>query len=60
MRRWWKEFWFPTVVVMLGSWVGASALEARAYNRATGANVSTVDAMFIQLRVMAPTHKAAV
>lgn len=32
-------------------WVAASYFEARAYNRVTGASVSTFDAMFIELRV---------
>ena len=41
------------VVVLLGlyliAWVGMSHQEAAAYNRLTGANVSTWDAMWIQL-----------
>ena len=32
-------------------WIGMSAMEARAFNRATGRDVSTWDAMWIQLRV---------
>lgn len=32
-------------------WVIESAMEARAYNRVTGQNVSTWDAMWIELRV---------
>lgn len=40
-----------SLVAVGGVWWSLSWLEARAYNRATGANVSTVDAMFIQLRV---------
>ena len=34
-----------------GGWIFKSYMEARAFNRVTGKNVSTVDAMFIQLRV---------
>ena len=43
------------VVGFIGSvWVVMSFFEARAYNKVTGAQVSTYDAMFIQLRVQAP------
>lgn len=38
-------------VFSVGLWACASYFEARAFNRVTGKNVSTVDAMFIQLRV---------
>jgi len=38
--------------VCLGiGWVGYSYCEARAYNNITGANVKTLDAMFVELRV---------
>lgn len=33
------------------SWVGGSYMEARAYERVTGQHVSTLDAMFLDLRV---------
>lgn len=36
-----------------GIWVGRSHFEARAYNHVTGKNVSTWDAMFLDLRVQA-------
>ena len=36
---------------VFGIWYGASALEARSYNRITGKNVSAWDAMFVELRV---------
>jgi len=45
-----------TCLLIFGGWFGASYFEARAYNRATGAEVSTWDAMFIQLRVMTPAR----
>jgi len=47
------------VVIPLGLWVGFSALEANAYNKATNSNVSTWQAMFIELRVQGdtPTNK---
>lgn len=34
-------------------WVFSSKMEAQAYNRQTGANVSTWDAMWVELRVQA-------
>lgn len=40
--------------VLLGSpawWVFSSAMEARAYNRLTGAHATTWDAMWVNLRV---------
>jgi hypothetical protein len=37
--------------IPMGSWVVQSFFEARAFNNATGANVSTWDAMWIELRV---------
>lgn len=44
---------FLLFIFVLGPavWVGASYFEARAYNKVTGKNVSTFDAMFIGLRV---------
>lgn len=36
---------------VLGVWVFRSALEARAFNAVTGKNVSTWQAMWIELRV---------
>jgi hypothetical protein len=39
------------VGVAAAVWVVASHFEARAFNRATGADVSTWDAMFVELRV---------
>jgi hypothetical protein len=43
--------------IYVAAWAALSAKEAEAYNRVTGANVSTWDAMFIDLRVVA-TPKA--
>ncbi len=37
--------------IFMAIWVGHSAQEARSYNRVTGANVTTWDAMWLQLRV---------
>lgn len=46
------------VVVGLPSfWVIASALEARAYNRLTGAHATTWDAMWVELRVQGEPKK---
>lgn len=39
------------LLIMIGVWVGASYFEARAYNKITHSNVSTFDAMFVELRV---------
>lgn len=39
--------------LLLGSWAMKSHFEASSYNRATGSNVSTWDAMWIELRVQA-------
>lgn len=43
-------------VLLLGAWIGKSALEARAYERITGKHVSTWDAMFVELRVQEPAR----
>lgn len=47
----WVAMFALAVAAVLGVWVFFSAMEAAAFNRATGANVSTWDAMFIELRV---------
>lgn len=39
------------LAVILGVWIFASAMEARAYERITGKKVSTWDAMWVELRV---------
>lgn len=45
-------FWGVVFVLLLvGGWVLKSSLEAEAYNHVTGKNVSTWDAMFLDLRV---------
>jgi hypothetical protein len=49
--RWSISIIVAVVVLWLGWWTASSAMEARAYNRVTGANVSTWDAMWIELRV---------
>lgn len=41
------------VGLWVGGWVIVSRFEARAYNHVTGKNVSTWDAMFLDLRVQA-------
>lgn len=38
-------------LISLAVWVVSSHFEAAAYNRATGKNVSTWDAMWVELRV---------
>jgi hypothetical protein len=37
--------------LMFGPWIVKSHFEAAAFNRATGKNVSTWDAMWVELRV---------
>lgn len=46
-----------TVALTIGitAWASTSAMEAAAFNRVTGSNVSTWDAMWLQLRVDRPT-----
>lgn len=46
-------FIVAVLVITVGGWVFQSAMEAKAYNRATGSEVTTWDAMWIELRVQA-------
>jgi hypothetical protein len=39
------------LAISIGVWVFTSNMEAKAFNNATGKNVSTWDAMWIELRV---------
>ena len=39
------------ISLVVGLWVGRSYFEAKAYNHVTGKEVSTFDAMFLELRV---------
>jgi hypothetical protein len=63
MRDLFDEWALPAafVAVALGLlfviWYAASAVEARAYNRITGSNVSAFDAMFVELRVQEGAKK---
>jgi hypothetical protein len=51
------KFWLAVSAVFMipfvpvGIWVMKSSLEARAYNRVTGSNVTTWEAMWVELRV---------
>ncbi len=45
------------IVLGMFLWITASYMEAQAFNRVTGKNVSTWDAMFIELRVQEPAMK---
>ena len=49
--RFMTKIYGATILVMLLLWLAHSYFEARAYNRITGSDVSTLDAMFLQLRV---------
>lgn len=42
---------FVMALITVGPWIVGSSFEAAAFNRATGSNVSTWDAMWIELRV---------
>ncbi len=42
------------LLVGLLAWIGFSHMEARTYSKLTGVNVLTLDAMFVQLRVIEP------
>ncbi len=44
---------FAILMLFFAGWVAYSAFEARAYRRVTGETVSVLDAMFLDLRVMA-------
>jgi hypothetical protein len=45
--------------LVCGVWVGVSALEARAFNAATGKSVTTWQAMFLELRIQEATSADA-
>ena len=40
------------MILAISFWVGASAIEARTYNKATGSNITIIEAMFCELRVI--------
>ncbi len=44
------------VAVVFAGFVLMSWQESRVFNKLTGANTTTVDAMFVQLRVMEPVE----
>jgi hypothetical protein len=48
---------FSSPFLVVGLWVGASSMEASDFNRVTGKNVSTWDAMWISLRVQDASAK---
>jgi hypothetical protein len=41
--------------LIIAGWVGFSHFEAKAFNEATGKHVTTVQAMFLQLRIQEPS-----
>lgn len=43
------------LLILTGVWVISSHMEAKAYNRVTRSNVTTWEAMWIQLRVQNPS-----
>lgn len=52
--------WVLAIVLAAGACLGASVwaakMEAEAFNRLTGSNVTTWDAMFVELRVDIPVQ----
>ena len=48
---------FGLLVFFCGGWVFSSCNEAAVYTRLTGKEVSTWDAMWVQLRVIEPAEK---
>jgi isoprenylcysteine carboxyl methyltransferase (ICMT) family protein YpbQ len=61
LKRWFRESAYAVPVftliivlpLLLGAWVTMSHFEAKVYNEITGENISTFQAMFVQLRVTA-------
>lgn len=52
MKTEFNWLWFVGGLIVIGGCVWASAyFEAQAFNRATGKNVTTLDALFLDLRV---------
>ena len=45
------------IVFFFGSWIGRSYFEAQTYRRLTGVEVTTWDAMWVELRVIEPGGK---
>lgn len=41
-------------MVLIGTWIGLSYMEARTFERLTGKHVTTWDAMWVELRVQEP------
>ena len=55
-----KRYWAVLVAiwcVFMGVWIISSMFEADAYNRLTGGNATTLDAMFTELRVVGSEEK---
>lgn len=49
--------WMSLILTVAAAfWIGASYFEAAAYRRVTGKEVSTLDAMFLDLRVQEPVR----
>ncbi len=59
----WKEFrrlillYFIMFVAIIGIHVLCSWQESRVFNKLTGAKTTTIDAIFVQLRVVEPVVK---
>ncbi len=50
-------FWCCWVVGVIVLWIFVSSQESKAFNKLTGSDTTTADAMFVQLRVVEPIRK---
>ena len=55
----WIVLGFGVVILLVSvaSWVGLSYFEARTYTKLTGHEVTTIEAMFVELRVQEPLER---
>ena len=51
---WFIWFWVVLAMIGVGLWVVRSHYEAKTYNEITGKNITTQQALWVQLRVMEP------
>lgn len=56
MRSTWR-FVIVVIAVTITIWIVSACIEANAYNHLTGSQVTTWDAMFVDLRVQAEPKK---
>ena len=49
--------WFGLCIVLVGMWIVRSHYEAKTYNEITGKNITTRQALWVQLRVQEPARQ---